>query len=161
MKAVWTTDPVEFQGRHFRIAKSFVQPKPVQKPHPPIYLAAFSPAAMRRVAVEANGWNPAGIGIEGMRAMFQSLGETAERAGRDPRALELIVRANLWITNRPITGERIVFTGDTEQIAADIAATREIGADELFFEASALKSVKSVADLLTATEQLWDLAHRG
>ena len=37
LKAVWTTDPVEFQGEYFRIPQSFVQPKPLQKPHPPIY----------------------------------------------------------------------------------------------------------------------------
>jgi probable F420-dependent oxidoreductase len=54
LKKIWTTDPVEFQGKHYRIPKSFIGPKPVQKPHPPIYMAAFTSSAMKRVAAEAN-----------------------------------------------------------------------------------------------------------
>jgi len=161
LKAVWTTDPVEFRGEHFRIPRSVVQPKPVQKPHPPVYLAAFTAAAMRRVALAADGWNPAGIPVDAMDSMFQSIREAAERAGRDPGALELVVRANLFILDGPLREPRMVFTGNTDQIAADIAATREIGAHELFFEAQGLRGVKSAADLVATTEQLWEVAQRG
>jgi probable F420-dependent oxidoreductase len=160
LKAVWTTDPVEFAGESFRIARSFVQPKPLQKPHPPVYLAAFTPAAMRRVALEGDGWNPAGLPVAAMGAMFQSIRATAERAGRDPGALELVVRANVWVTRRPIPAERAVFAGDPGQIAGDIEATRELGADELFFDAQGSKHVRSVGDLIAAMEQLWELAGR-
>jgi probable F420-dependent oxidoreductase len=86
LKAVWTTDPVEFEGEFFSIPRSFVQPKPAQKPHPPIYYAAFTAPALRRVALEADGWNPAGLPVAAMGSMFQSLRETAERAGRAGRA---------------------------------------------------------------------------
>jgi len=48
LKAIWTTDPAEFHGEVYTLPRSIIQPKPVQKPHPPIYLAAFSPAALRR-----------------------------------------------------------------------------------------------------------------
>jgi probable F420-dependent oxidoreductase len=161
LKAVWTTDPVEFEGKYFRVAKSFVQPKPVQKPHPPIYLAAFTPLALRRVALEADGWNPTGIPVAVMSMMVRSIRETAEQAGRDPRALKLVVRANLWMRDRPLPAERAVFMGDASQITADIAATRAIGADELFFEAGGLPGARSVDGLITAMEQLWDLAQRG
>jgi probable F420-dependent oxidoreductase len=161
LKAVWTTDPVEFEGEHFRIPRSFVQPKPVQKPHPPIYYAAFAPAAMRRVALEADGWNPAGLPVGAMGSMFQSMREMAERAGRDPGALTLVVRANVWIGKRPLSDPRAVFTGDADQIAADIAATRDLGADELFFDAQPSRNVNSIDDLLAAGEQLLELAHRG
>jgi probable F420-dependent oxidoreductase len=161
LKAVWTTDPVEFQGKHFRIARSCVQPKPVQKPHPPIYFAAFTPAALRRVALAADGWNPAGVPVAVMDSMFRSLRAMAEQAGRDPQAIELVVRANLWMRDRPLSAERFVFTGDAEQIAVDIAATRAIGAHELFFEAGGLPGASSVEGLMAAMEQLWELAHRG
>jgi len=50
LKTIWTTDPVEFHGKYYRIPKSFIGPKPVQKPHPPIYMAAYTPSAMKRVA---------------------------------------------------------------------------------------------------------------
>src|SRR5437868_8092486 len=48
LKAIWTTDPVEFQGNFYRVPKSYISQKPVQKPHPPIYLAAFAPPALKR-----------------------------------------------------------------------------------------------------------------
>jgi probable F420-dependent oxidoreductase len=160
LKAVWTTDPVEFQGEYFRIAQSFIQPKPLQKPHPPIYYAAFTPAAMRRVALEADGWNPAGLPVAAMGAMLQGMRETAERAGRDPGALALVVRANVWIGKRPLPADRLIFTGDPDQIAADIAATRDLGADELFFDAQGSRQVHSGDDLVATMEQLWELAQR-
>jgi probable F420-dependent oxidoreductase len=160
LKAVWTTDPVEFQGKHFRIAQSFVQPKPVQKPHPPLYLAAFTPAALRRVAVASDGWNPAGTPVAIMHQMFLSIRDTAAQAGRDPHGLKLVVRANLWMRDRPLPAERPVFAGDADQIAADIAATRDIGANELFFEAGGLPRAQSIDGLIAVMEQLWELAHR-
>jgi probable F420-dependent oxidoreductase len=161
MKAVWTTDPVEFEGEFFRIPRSCVQPKPVTKPHPPVYLAAFTPAALRRVALEADGWNPAGLPIDAMAAMFQSIRETAEHAGRDPGALELVVRANVWLRDRPLAGDRPIFAGDADQITADIAATRDLGAAELFFEAQSARGTRSLDHYLAMLEQVWEMGQRG
>jgi alkanesulfonate monooxygenase SsuD/methylene tetrahydromethanopterin reductase-like flavin-dependent oxidoreductase (luciferase family) len=42
LKAIWTTDPVEFHGKFFHVPKSYISVKPVQGPHPPIYMAAFA-----------------------------------------------------------------------------------------------------------------------
>ena len=161
LKAVWTDDPLEFEGEFFRIPRSFVEPKPVQKPHPPIYYAAFAPVAMRRVALGSDGWNPAGLPPAAMGAMFQSIRETAERAGRDPGALKLVVRANVWIGDQPLPEPRMVFTGDPDQIAADIAETRDLGADEILFDAQPSRNINSVDDLMAAGEQLLELAKRG
>ena len=111
LKKIWTTDPVEFQGKYYRIAKSFIGPKPVQKPHPPIYMAAFTPSAMKRVAAEANGWLPVGIPLSGVGAMFDAIKNMAKEAGRDPSALELIVTAGVEIHKTPIEKERTEFTG--------------------------------------------------
>src|SRR6185503_15166017 len=93
LKKIWTTDPVEFQGKHYRIAKSFIGPKPVQKPHPPIYMAAFTPSAMKRVAAEADAWLPVGIPLAGVGAMFDAIQKMAKEAGRDSSARELIFTA--------------------------------------------------------------------
>ena len=93
--------------------------------------------------------------------MFQSLRETAERAGRDPGVLELVVRANVWIGDGPLPEGRMVFTGDADQIAGDIAETRDLGAHEILFDAQPSKNVRSVDDLMAAGEQLLELAKRG
>ena len=66
LKAIWTTNPVEFHGKFYQIPKSYMNRKPVQKPHPPIYLAAFATAAMKRLATVADGWNPVMVPVDGM-----------------------------------------------------------------------------------------------
>jgi probable F420-dependent oxidoreductase len=103
LKRIWTTDPVDFQGKYYRIPKSFIGPKPLQKPHPPIYMAAFTPSALNRVATEADGWFPVGIPLSGVGAMFDEIKTMAKNAGRDPAALELLLRQTWKFTKNPST----------------------------------------------------------
>lgn len=159
LKAIWTTDPVEFHGEHYQIPRSFVGPKPVQKPHPPIYMGAFVPAAMRRIAREANGWTPVGVPLAAVPEMFGAIKAMAREAGRDPDALELVVRANVAITEQPLGADRSDYHGTLEQIAEDVARTRRIGATEMFFDLWAARpKVNSVDDWLTRMEQLRAIA---
>jgi probable F420-dependent oxidoreductase len=158
LKTIWTTDPVEFQGEYHRIPTSFIGPKPVQKPHPPIYMAAFTPPAMKRVAKEADGWFPVLIPIGSLAQMFEGIKGMAQEAGRDPAALELIVRANVEISDAPINKDRADFTGSLEQIAGDVAATRELGAAELLFDVQFSPGVERVDDIVARMEQLWELS---
>jgi len=132
--AIWTSDPVEFKGKFFTLPKSYISVKPVQKPHPPIYLAAFAPPALKRLATYADGWNPVGVPVEGMAQMFAGIRQMAKDAGRDPGFLKMIVRANVEITDKPLPQDRFIFTGSLDQIKLDIAACRNIGAAEVFFD---------------------------
>jgi probable F420-dependent oxidoreductase len=148
MKTIWMNDPAEHHGKFFHLPKSHIGPKPVQKPHPPIYLAAYTPAAMKRVATMADGWNPAGVPIEGMAQMFAAIKQMAEQAGRNPSELKMIVRANMTITPRPIESNRFVFVGSVEQIKEDLAACEKIGADETFLEPAFSAGRESVSGWL-------------
>lgn len=158
LKAIWTTDPVEFQGKYYRVPKSFIGPKPVQKPHPPIYMAAYTPSAMKRVAQEADGWFPVGIPIGSIAQMFEVIKGMAQEAGRDPSTLELIVRANVEFSNATLGKDRTDFTGTLEQIAGDIVATRKLGASELLFDVQFSPGVEGVDDIVARMEQLWQVA---
>src|SRR5262244_1327408 len=158
LKTIWTTDPVEFQGNYYRIPKSFIGPKPVQKPHPPMYMAAFAPAAMKRVALEANGWFPVGIPLSGVGPMFEGIKGMAKDAGRDPSALTLIVRANVEIHNTPIEKERGDFTGTLEQIADDVKTTQKLGAAEIVFDPQFSPGVETARDIIARMEDLWRVA---
>src|SRR5215831_18172357 len=134
LKAIWTTNPAEFHGKFYQLPRSYIDHKPVQKPHPPIYMAAFAPAALKRVATMADGWNPVAIPAEGMAQMFASIKQMAQQAGRDPSSLRMVVRANLEITDKPLGKERMIFTGTLEQIQEDLVGCKQIGAHELFFD---------------------------
>ncbi len=148
LKKVWTTDPVEFHGKHYRIPKSFIGPKPVQKPHPPIYMAAFTPSAMKRVAAEADAWLPVGIPLSEVGAMFDGIKNMARETGRDPSKLELIVTAGVEIHKTPIEKERTEFTGTLEQIGEDFATAKKLGAAEIAIYMQFLPPGEAAKDLI-------------
>jgi len=158
LKAIWTTNPVEFRGKFFTLPSSYIQPKPVQKPHPPIYLAAFAPAALNRLARAADGWNPVAIPVEGMKQMFAGIQQMAKAAGRDPASLKMVVRANLHITESSLGSDRPVFSGSPDQVKEDIAAVRGIGAHELFFDPTFSPGMQELPRWLEAMEAVRKLA---
>ncbi len=158
LKAIWTTDPVEFQGEFYQVPKSIIQPKPVQKPHPPIYLAAYTPGGLKRVAILANGWFPAGVPSDGLEEMIAGLKGMAQEAGRDPAELDVVVRANVVVTEEPQGDERFMFLGSLDQIKTDIAVTRELGVTELHFDPSFSPDDVSVDGFLSLMERIRELA---
>jgi alkanesulfonate monooxygenase SsuD/methylene tetrahydromethanopterin reductase-like flavin-dependent oxidoreductase (luciferase family) len=158
LKTIWTTDPVEFNGKYTKIAKSYISLKPVQKPHPPIFMAAYTPGAMQRTAREANGWMPVGVPIAAVGQMYDGIKQMAKEAGRDPAKLELLVRANVEFASKPIEKDRPDFIGTAEQIAGDIAAVRKLGASEIIFDVHFSPDVKDGAAMLAKLEQLGKMA---
>jgi len=156
LKAIWTSDPVEFHGKFFHLPKSYISQKPIQKPHPPIYMAAFAPPALKRLATLADGWNPVGVPIDGMAQMFSTIQQMAKTAGRDPSKLALVVRANLHVTDHPLGADRPVFAGTLEQIKEDVGRCRQIGAHELIFDVTFL--ARSQDDWLRRMERYRILA---
>ena len=155
LKAIWTTDPVEFQGKFFQIPESIIQPKPVQKPHPPIYLAGYAPGAMQRVASAADGWFPASVPEA---EMMESLRGMARQAGRNPSDIKLIIRANLHVTGAPLGDQRWPFTGSLDEITSDIQGAKKVGADELFFDPTFSPNGTSLEGYLSRLEQMKQLA---
>src|SRR5262249_26236666 len=132
--------------------------KPVQRPRPPIYMAAFVPATMKRVAERADGWNPAGIPIPVMKDMWAGIKGMAAAAGRDPEALGLSVRANVVLTSKPLGDHRPPFVGDASQVREDIRASREAGVHELAFDVQATRGATTIAAHIEMLEQLWELS---
>jgi probable F420-dependent oxidoreductase len=160
LEAVWRENPVGFEGRYFRVPESYIDLKPVQKPRPPIYMAAYTPAAVSRVARLADGWIPAGVPLGAMEQMLAAIKQAASEAGRDPSSLKLIVIAHTEFHRAPLGDDRPIFAGSAEQIEEDILATQRLGADEIIFNALFSPDVESTEDLLSHMEQLWTMARR-
>jgi len=154
--AIWTTDPSEFHGEVYELPRSVFR-KPVQKPHPPLYLGAFSPGALARTGRVADGWNPVFLPVDAMRQMMETVRGAARKAGRDPGEIELVVRANVNETAQPLGSDRPVFHGSRDQIAADLAATRELGAAEIFVDPSFSRAGESVDGFLSTLESMREL----
>jgi probable F420-dependent oxidoreductase len=80
IKALWTTDPAEYHGKHVNFDASYLRPKPVQKPHPPIVIGGDSDATVKRVIRHDAGWmsNPAPV-----EHLKRRIGQMRDGAGRD------------------------------------------------------------------------------
>jgi len=157
LKAIWTTDPAEFHGEIYTLPKSIIQPKPVQKPHPPIYLAAFTPGALQRTARVADGWNPVLLPIPVMKEMMDSLKRMARDAGRNPSEIEVILRANIHETDVDLGENRSVFRGSRSQIAADIAAARDLGVAEILIDPTFSPAGESLASFISTMERMREI----
>jgi probable F420-dependent oxidoreductase len=99
LERYWSDNPVEYTGKYWTIPPTYVARKPVQQPHPPVYLAAFAPAAFSRVGRRADGWMPAVMPSDDFDTTMlkQSLAvirAEAEKAGRDPEAINAVMRVN-------------------------------------------------------------------
>ena len=95
MKALWTQDLPEFHGQHYDFSGMVFSPKPMQKPHPPIYVGGDSRPAIRRAAREADVWHPTSVGAEDIRLGMRYLEGQARTVGRDPEHIGISLRLDL------------------------------------------------------------------
>ena len=93
MKELWTKDESEFHGKYFDFppVKSF--PKPVQSPHPPVFLGGDATNVFKRIVAWGDGWMPVRVDLEKVKRGRATMDELAEAAGRDPRSIQLSVYA--------------------------------------------------------------------
>ena len=92
MKELWSRDEASYEGEFVRFPPVRVFPKPVQKPHPPIYLGIHDPKhAPTRVARYADGWCPGDLPVDDAADAVDSVRRAARDAGRDPGEIEFSV----------------------------------------------------------------------
>jgi probable F420-dependent oxidoreductase len=89
MKAIWTTNPASYEGPFVRFEGAEIFPKPLQKPHPPLWVGGWTEAAMARTARLGDGWLPAWLKPKDIAVCFGKVKEMAEANGRDPQKLHL------------------------------------------------------------------------
>jgi probable F420-dependent oxidoreductase len=152
LDAVWTNDVVEHRGARFQIAPSTILPKPVQRPRPPLLLAAYTPAGLDRIARRADGWTPAGLPVGAIAPMWAMLRDAAAGHGRDPDALDLVVRANIKVVDVPLGADRPSYWGTVEQVVDDLDATRRAGGHEVILDLQACTT--TAAELLDLASAL-------
>ena len=87
IRLLMTKDRATFSGRHYQLAKASYHPRPVQRPHPPIWIGASGEQLMLPiVARQADAWHAFGS-EDSMVRKSRLLDELAEKAGRDPKAI--------------------------------------------------------------------------
>jgi probable F420-dependent oxidoreductase len=134
-KALWTADDPVYCGQHAQFENIMFEPKPVQKPHPPIWIGGESPLAMKRAVRLGDGWYPANNNPQfrldtaaRLGVAVKELRRICEAAGRDPASLDVAYIALTpvdWTAQKTVDGERRIFTGDAAAMAEDIAGLEQ------------------------------------
>src|SRR5438094_273839 len=83
-KSLWTMERSDFVGKHYTLTGAVCEPKPVQKPHPPIWVGGMGEKkTLRIVAEHADGWNAFPLPIPQMREKLDVLRDHCAAVGRD------------------------------------------------------------------------------
>ena len=83
MRKLWTGEKVTFSGRHFQLTDAMINPSPVQKPNPPVWVSGRRDAAMARAAKFGDGWMPYFYDAPRYRDSVGKIKGFAAEAGRD------------------------------------------------------------------------------
>jgi len=89
IKKLLSEESVDYKGSFFELRRAFIQPKPIQKPHPPIWIGAHSPRTMRITAELGDGWIPSSpvFTPETYKKGFENIKRMAEGYGRNPHQI--------------------------------------------------------------------------
>jgi len=135
MQTIWTEAEPRFDGRFFRFSGIKAEPKPLQKPHPPIWIGGGSPAALRRAAEFGDAWHPSHRPVEEIAGGVAQFRELAKNRGRDQKSLGIVARAPLRvIVNGKVPEPRPLLVGTADQIAEDIGTYRAAGVTGFMFD---------------------------
>jgi len=109
MKRLWTEERVTFDGEFFKLQNASMQPKPLQKPHPPLWFGGHHPNALKRAVELGDGFIGAGsLSTAGFLEEVALLRRLLKDAGRDPASLPLGKRVYIAVDeDRARAGRRL------------------------------------------------------
>ena len=142
-KTLWSADNPAFEGEFFRFRDIGFAPKPVQKPHPPLWVGGDSPGAFRRVVAFGDGWHATSKTPAELRGALTRLRAAADRAGRKFETIELSLRYTLR--------DELLVKG-TQAVVDDLAEYKRLGLSHIVleFRRDDLGRMLEILDLVTS-----------
>jgi probable F420-dependent oxidoreductase len=138
LRTLWAEGVSRFDGEFYTVPPGRQEPKPVQRPGPPILLGGMSRAAMERAGRIADGWMTSSrADLSRISENIKVVRDAAAAAGRDPDKIRIICRGVVRAGTQarsPDTGERLLLSGSYEQIRADTGWLGERGVTEVFYD---------------------------
>lgn len=131
-KSVWTDDPSLYDGSDYSIDNCGFSPKPIQNPHPPIWVGGHSQPALRRAAKFGDAWMPIGqrppaiLAPEELSEKYKQIQEMAMLNGRKEGSVDLCFSSTINFAGSPDDRQNMM-SGIPEQIAADIRLYQDVG----------------------------------
>ena len=163
-KELWTSDAPKFRGTYTQFENLDFAPKPVQRPHPPIWVGGESGPALRRTAALGDAWYPIGTNpshpLDSHKRLANGIARLRQftaAAGRDPGAVGVTYRVQRYGAGVPATvsdGERRLFSGSLGDVVQDIRDLSALGVGHLDVGFSADTVDGAIAELKAFTEQV-------
>lgn len=91
MKAIWTQPVASYEGKYISFKNAEIAPKPIQKPHPPVWVGGWMDQAAMRAGRLGEGWIPGWLSPAEMKRGCDILNKTAKERGRDPSKITIAV----------------------------------------------------------------------
>src|SRR5262247_4235407 len=138
MVELWTSPAPSFAGKYTQFSGLVFEPKPTQKPHPPVWVGGHSRAALRRAARIGAAWHPINRPAAELRAGVAELARLSRERGRAV-APALTLRNDLRVTapgeaNPASTHGGRVLAGEPARLVEEIAELRACGVEHLVLE---------------------------
>lgn len=156
-RTLWTSDEPAYEGEFVSFDNVIFEPKPVQEPHPPIWIGGEGKVARRRTGRFGDGWYPVGrnprLSLDTPELFSEGLAEVhryAEAAGRDPSLIDTAMAIpwyRLGEAGEDKNGGRSRFTGSAEQIAEDARGLRDAGLSHLIIAAEYTELQQSLDEI--------------
>lgn len=159
LKRIWTNDVVQFDGRYYSIPASKIGPKPIQKPHIPMYLGGFNQNVFSRIVkYDLDGWLGVLAGpFEYLKNSVTTIKDLAKKANKDPNNFRVILLTYPNITDSKGSSDenqRMPMTGTVDQIGTDIESIKQIGIDHIVFGYNFAPIYEEVSNIVKVTKQL-------
>lgn len=133
-KALWTQDKASHKSPYFSFEDTEMGPKPVQSPHPPIYIGGNSRAAMRRTARYADAWHPFKITPEGLAETRPELEMALSECGRKADGFPIAPKVALTFQDGPAAEGQAPTEGRPQDIVDALKRFQDAGATEFCFD---------------------------
>jgi probable F420-dependent oxidoreductase len=168
LKSLWTEDVVEFIGEYYNIPASKVGPKPVQKPHVPIYLGGYSQKTFARIAKHADGWIcTIRDSVKQVKLNIEKIKEECHRVDRDPKDINIaaILYPNVidsgGTDNRQKhenqrQSSRLLLNGDIDQVGRDLIEIKNIGVGHIIFNYNRSPISNDIDSIIGVSKKLWE-----
>jgi len=159
MKKIWTDDIVEFKGKSYDIPASKIDPKPIQKPHIPIYLGGFSPNTFSRIVkYDLNGWlGVVGGPLEYTESSIKAIKEQASQANKNPDNFRIIMMTYPNVkegVSSKNDKNRFPLSGTIDEIGSDIQRVKGMGVDHIIFGYNFLPIGRDVVKMIEISKEL-------
>lgn len=141
MKKVWTENIVEFNEDFYKIPKSIIDPKPIQKPHPKILLGGFSPKTFERMIKYGDGYIGTLAGsYEYFENSIKMFNDSIKKSTRERKDFDLTILTFPYILTRSSENERAPMNGTIEEIGSDLTKLKSFGVDRVILAVNAEKN---------------------